>query len=103
MDQTKQGFEQGGLSGAVRADDADDLALVKGQGSAVQNVHAGQIAGDQVDRVHQRFAGRLADVDFGARAGVRFKYFGITHQTSSLSLRSRTESSPRSMLALAPK
>lgn len=31
VDQTKQGFEQGGLSGAVRADDADDLALVKGQ------------------------------------------------------------------------
>jgi hypothetical protein len=36
------------LAGAVRPDHADDLAVVEGQVAAVQDVDAGQVAGDEV-------------------------------------------------------
>ncbi len=42
---------------------------MQGQGCAVQDVHAGNVSGHQIDRVEQRFAFGLAHVDL--RAGQR--------------------------------
>ncbi len=97
--QSEQRLEQRGLAGAVRADDAHDFALMQGQRRAVEDIHARNVAGHQVDRVEQRFSVRLAHVDFGPRAGIS-RGFNLAHL---LSPSSRTESSPKSMLAWAPR
>ena len=48
LDQAEQGLEQRRLAGAVGADDADELARLAVEVGAVEDVDAGQVAGDQV-------------------------------------------------------
>ena len=54
--EAEQRLEQRGLAGAVRADDAHDLAVVQCERGAVQDVDARQVAGDQIVGVEQRLA-----------------------------------------------
>jgi hypothetical protein len=53
-DQPEQRLEQGRLAGAVRADDADQLALAAVQVAAVEDVDARHVAGEHVVDAHQR-------------------------------------------------
>ena len=48
LHQAEQRLEQRRLAGAVGADDADELVLLAVQVGAVEDVDAGQVAGDQV-------------------------------------------------------
>ena len=69
MHQAEQRLQQRGLAGTVRADNADDLALVEREGRAVENIHARNIASHQIHRVKQRLTLRLPHMNL--RAGQR--------------------------------
>ena len=71
MHQTEQRLEQCGLAGAIRTDDADDFTLMQGKGGTVEDVHAGNVPGDQVDRVQQGLALGFSHVDLRTGQTVR--------------------------------
>ena len=71
MHQTEQRLEQCGLVSAIRTDDADDFALMQGKGGTVEDVHAGNVPGDQVDRVQQGLALGFSHVDLRTGQTVR--------------------------------
>ena len=69
MHQAEQRLQQRGLSGTIRADDANDLTFMEGQGSAIEDVHAGNVSGHKVHRVKQWLTFRLTHMNL--RAGQR--------------------------------
>jgi ABC-type branched-subunit amino acid transport system substrate-binding protein len=108
LHQPEERLEQGGLARAVGADDADQLALLAVQVSAVEDVDAGQVAGDQVVGTQDRTLG-TAEVLLAARHGglvarghgwVSFASAEISASTSaetfsSISVRSWSWCAPR--------
>ena len=58
LDQAEHRLEQRRLAGTVGADDADHLAGVGHEAAPVEDVHARQVAGDDVGRLDDRPAGR---------------------------------------------
>ena len=95
LHQSEDGLEQRRLAGAVRADDADELALPCHQGAGVEDVHAGQVAGrDGVD------------LDDGRRPPARAPRPRRVHCSSSMSSFSTSTCSvsiPRSASWWAPR
>ena len=69
MYQAEQRLQQRGLAGTIRANNADDLTFMEGQGSAIEDVHARKVAGHQIHRVKQRLALRFPHMNL--RAGQR--------------------------------
>src|SRR3546814_11542586 len=57
-DEAEQGLQEGGLAGAVGADDADQLAGRDGDGHAVEDVHLRHVDGDDVLRSEERSVGK---------------------------------------------
>ena len=55
LDQPKHGLQQSGLAGSVGPDDADEFTLLRGEGASVEDVDAGEVAGDQVIGVKHVF------------------------------------------------
>ena len=60
LDQAEDRLEQRRLAGAVRADDADQLAVVHVEVAAVEDVDAGHVAGDHLVGAQQRVLGRAS-------------------------------------------
>ena len=59
LDQAEQRLEQRRLAGAVGADDADQLAALGVEVAAVEDVDAGQVAGDEVVGDDERVGGAV--------------------------------------------
>src|SRR5690606_3078190 len=57
LHQPEQRLEQRGLTGAVRSDDADQFAFLSVEVAAVQDVHAGDVTGDEFVDTQQRTLG----------------------------------------------
>ena len=74
LDQPEDGLEQRRLAGTVRADDADQLAVVHVEVAAVEDVDAGHVAGDHLVGAQQRvLRGPLVRAPVLARDRVPFR------------------------------
>ena len=118
LHQAEQRLEQRRLAGAVGADDADQLVLLAVEVGAVEDVHPGQVAGDQVVGAQHGALGRLQVRRRGrsgrSRASRRRPRLarGVTHRVlsrrsarrscGSLSSRSLARSRPRPRRGSAP-
>ena len=102
LHQAEQRLEQRRLAGAVGADDADQLALLAVEVGAVEDVDAGQVAGDQVvGPEHGALGGREVRLALGGASSVG----GSSQPSSSASSCSISArfAAPRRGSALPPR